>query len=157
MRIGYRKAIVFHGLDQDGRSGMDELSTLGVSTLGILKEDGEKEFQKIRPEDVGLSRCNYEEIRPRDSIEDEAIDAIKTLAGRGDRSRTEIVALNTGVILWAVEKASSLREGVNIAMEEIMSGEPLTKLLDWVSAQNQNPDKGSEKVKTLSVKAGISL
>ncbi len=38
MRIGYRKAIVFHGLDQDGRSGMDELSTLGVSRLGILKE-----------------------------------------------------------------------------------------------------------------------
>ena len=157
MRIGYRKAIVFHGLDQDGRSGMDELSTLGVSSLGILKEDGETEFQKIRPEDVGLSHGNYEEIRPRGSIECEAIDAVKTLAGRGNRSRTEIVALNTGVILWAAEKSSSLREGVNIAMEEIMSGEPLAKLLDWVSAQNQNPDKGYEKVKMLSGKAGISL
>jgi anthranilate phosphoribosyltransferase len=156
-RIGYRKAIVFHGLEQDGDKGMDELSTLGISRLGILEENGGIEFQEIRPEDVGLPHGDYEEIRPRDSVEDEAVDAVKTLAGRGNRSRTEIVALNTGVILWTVGKTLSLREGVDIAMEKIMSGTPLTKLLDWVRAQNRNPEGGLEKLMVLSAKGGISL
>ncbi len=156
-KIGYRKAILFHGFNDDSNEGMDELSTLGVSRVGILKEDGEVEFLEIRPEDVGLSRGNYEEIRPLGSVEDEAIDALKTLAGMGSRSRTEIVALNTGIILWIVEKSSSLKEGLNIAMEEIMSGKPLTKLLDWVRAQNRNPEGGLERIMSLSVKAGIPL
>ena len=154
-RIGYRKAILFHGFDQDGDRGMDELSTLGVSRLGILKGNGETEFPEIRPGDVGLPRGNYEEIRPHGSVEEEAIEAVKTLAGRGNRSRTEIVALNTAVILWIVEKSSSLREGVDIAMEEIMSGKPLAKLLEWVRAQNRNPEDGLERVMMLSDKAGI--
>jgi anthranilate phosphoribosyltransferase len=154
-QIGYQKAIVFHGFDRDGLMGMDELSTLGVSRLGILTENGKTEFQEIRPEDVGLSRGNYEEIRPYGSVEEEAFDAVKTLAGRGNKSRTEIVALNTAVILWIVEKASSLREGVNTAMDQIMSGKPLTKLLEWVSVQNRNPDEGVGRVMTLYDKADV--
>ena len=154
-QIGYQKAIVFHGFDQDGDRGMDELSTLGISRLGILKENGETEFQEIRPEEVGLPGGNYEEIRPYGSVEEEAVDAVKTLAGRGNKSRTEIVALNTAVILWIVGKSSSLREGVDIALKEIMSGKPLTKLIEWVSVQNRNPDEGIERVMTLSDKAYI--
>ena len=156
-KIGYKKAMVFHGLDDGSKGGMDELSTLGFSRLGILKENGETEFPEIRPEIVGLPRGNYEDIRPCGSVEDEAVDAVKILAGRGNRSRTEIVAFNTAVILWIVEKASSLEEGVNIAMEEIMSGKPLDKLFDWVKAQNRNSDDGLAKVTALSVKAGIPL
>jgi anthranilate phosphoribosyltransferase len=53
-KIGYWKAIVFHGFNMDGDRGMDELSTLSVSRLGILEGSGRTEFQEIRPEDVGL-------------------------------------------------------------------------------------------------------
>jgi anthranilate phosphoribosyltransferase len=155
-QIGYQKAIVFHGFDKEGLRGMDELSTLGVSRLGILTENGETEFQEIKPEDVGLSRGNYEEIRPYDSVEEEAFDAVKTLAGRGNKSRTEIVALNAAVILWIVGKSSSLREGFNTAMNEIMSGKPLTKLFKWVGAQNKDSEGGFERVKALSDRADIS-
>ncbi len=156
-QIGYKKAIVFHGFDRNGNRGMDELSTLGVSRLGILKENGETEFQEIRPEEVGLHLGNCEEIRPYGSVEEEAVDAVRTLAGRGNKSRTEIVALNTAVILWIVEKSPSLREGVNTAMDEIMSGKPLNKLLQWVRAQNRNFENGLEKILALSVKSGIPL
>jgi anthranilate phosphoribosyltransferase len=148
-QIGYQKAIVFHGFGGDGLMGMDELSTLGVSRLGILKENGETEFQEITPEDVGLTPGNYEEIRSYGSVEEEAFDAVKTLSGKGNRSRTEIVALNTAVILWVVEKSSSLREGVDLALKEIMSGKPLNKLIEWVGAQNRNPDLGVERVMAL--------
>ena len=88
-------------------------------------------------------------------MEEEAIEAVKTLAGKGNKSRTEIVALNTAIILWIVEKTSSLREGVDIAMKEIMSGRPLAKLLEWVRVQNRNPEDGLERVMTLSDKANI--
>lgn len=154
-KIGYKKAILFHGLDDDSKNGMDELSTLGTSKLGILKENGEVEFSEIRPETVGLSHGNYEEIRPRGSVEDEAVEAVKLLAGKGNRSQTEIVALNTAAVLWIAEKSSSIKEGVDIALREIMSEKPLSKLFEWVKTQNRNAEDGLTKLRTLSVRAGI--
>jgi anthranilate phosphoribosyltransferase len=108
-RIGYRKAVIFHGFDQNGLKGMDELSTLGISCLGILRENREPEFLEIKPEEVGLSRGNYEEIRPRESVEEEAVNAVSTLSGRSNRSRTDIVALNAAAILSiAASRAASV-------------------------------------------------
>src|SRR5512136_2976328 len=38
--IGYRRALVMHGRSADGSRGMDELSTLGSSSVAELDEDG---------------------------------------------------------------------------------------------------------------------
>jgi anthranilate phosphoribosyltransferase len=151
--IGYRKAVVFHGFDRDRGRGMDELSTLGASKLGILSEDGRVKFREIMPEDVGLSFGDYEEIRPRESIKEEAVETVRILMGKGDRSRTEIVALNTAVILWVAEKSRSLEEGVDMAMEKIKSGTSLDKLIEWVMAQNEDPGEGFAKLMKLCSEA----
>ncbi len=135
---------------------MDELSTLGRSRLGILKEDGDLEYMEVYPEDVGLPRGDYEEIRPMEGVADESVDALRTLAGRGRKSRKDIVAFNTGVILWLVGKSLSLRDGVQTALEEMKSGRPLKKLVEWVSVQNRNPGRGRELIAGLCAKAGVN-
>jgi anthranilate phosphoribosyltransferase len=155
-RIGYRKAVVYHGWDEKEDRGMDELSTLGKSRLGILKKDGNVEYLEVYPEEAGLTRGNYDEIRPMESVADESVDALRTLAGGGRKSRTDIVAFNTGVILWLVGKSLSLRDGVQTALEEMRSGRPLKKLVEWVSVQNRNPRRGRELIAGLCAKAGVN-
>ena len=154
-KIGYQKALVFHGLDRDENQGMDELSTLGISMMGILKENGEIEFTEIHPEQVGISKGNYEEIRPKDNIEEEALCSLQLLAGRAGTSRTDIVALNAGAILWVSDKTKSLEEGIEAAKNEIQSGRCLTKLMDWTRIQNREPELGLSRVRGLCRKGGM--
>lgn len=154
-RIGYRKAILFHGRAADREGGMDELSTLGTSRLGILDGKGGREFMEIEPEDVGISRGDYNEISPMEEIRDEACEAVRILAGRGGKARMDIVGLNAGVILWAAEKAGSLGRGVEMAREEIASGRPLQKLSAWVAIQNRHPEAGMNCFSAMTAAAGI--
>jgi len=154
-RIGYRRAILFHGRAADREGGMDELSTLGPSRLGILDGKRGREFIEIEPEDVGISRGNYNEIIPMEEVRDEAVAAVRVLAGRGGPDRTDIVGLNTGAILWAAGKAASLGQGVQMARDEIASARPLQKLSAWVSLQNRRPGAGMDRFSEITVAAGI--
>jgi anthranilate phosphoribosyltransferase len=154
-RIGYRKAIVFHGWADDRERGMDELSTLGPSRLGILDGNGKREYIEIEPEDLGISRGKYDDISPREAVRDEAVEAVRVLAGRGGKARTDIVGLNAGVILWAAGKAASLRRGLEMSRDEIASGRPLQKLARWVDLQNRRPGAGMDRLGTIAVAAGI--
>jgi anthranilate phosphoribosyltransferase len=154
-RIGYRKAILFHGWNEKREAGMDELSTLGPSRLGILNEKGGNDFIDIEPEDMGIPRGSYDAIRPMATRRDEAVEALRLLAGKGGRDRMNIVGLNAGVILWAAKKADSLGQGMEMAREEIASGRPLRKLSLWVAQQNRNPLRGMETLSKIAGAAGI--
>ncbi len=154
-KIGYKKAMVVHGFNKDMTKGMDELSTLGVTRIGFQNGNSEPEFYEIRPEQLGLSVGKYEDICSQGEIEKEVLDALDLLAGKGNASRTDIVALNAGAILWVAGNAGSLEEGVNRANKIILSGKPLEKLRQWVKVQNNDPEKGVSKLEALCQKAGI--
>lgn len=145
-RIGYRKAAVYFGRGPDGDSGMDELSTLGPSRLGVLDQDGGEAYFELNYSDLGLHQGNYEEIRPLESIREEASEAVRTLSGKGNRSRTDIVALNTAIILWASDKSATLPEAVHLAHNSIRSGRPLAKLLEWITYQNRDTQKAAKAI-----------
>ena len=156
-KIGYQKAIIFHGLDRKGLKGMDELSTIGTSHVGFLNKGRNPEYVSLRPEEFGITNGNYEDIKPLDSIEDEAIEAVRLLSGRGNRARTDIVSLNAGAILWVAGKVRDLKEGLNAARDEMATGRPLKKLVDWVKTQNRYPEVGLKKITALCGKGGILL
>ena len=156
-KIGHKRAMVFHGFDRQGIKGMDELSTLGISKVGMLNEDGWTEFTEIRPEQVSVPNGDYADIRPRENTEEEAMEAVRLLAGRGNSSRTDIVVLNAGAIFLVAERVKSLVEGVEMARNEVFSGRPLTKLIEWAKSQNRNPEDGVEKIKTLCRRSSIPV
>lgn len=153
-RIGYRKAVVYFGLGADGNQGMDELSTLGPSRIGAFEKEDDEAYFELNCQDLGISEGNYQEIRPRESIHEEVAEAVRTLSGKGNRSRTDIVALNTGVILWAADKSATIPDAVYMARNQIGSGRPLAKLLDWIKHQNRDPQKAAKAISEITSKAG---
>jgi anthranilate phosphoribosyltransferase len=156
-KIGYRKAILCHGWDEQRQKGMDELSTLGHSTLGVLEEGGHRRFLEITPEEAGLRRGRYDDLRPRDTVQEEAVEAVRLLAGRGNPSRTDIVALNAGAILWLSGGTGSLRAGTEQALHQILLGRPIEKLRQWVITQNRSADSGLATLSAVAAKAGLLL
>ncbi|NLD37734.1 MAG: anthranilate phosphoribosyltransferase [Desulfatiglans sp.] len=155
-RIGYEKGIVFHGFNNDMSAGMDELSTLGISRIGHFNKN-EVEYFEITPEAAGLSNGDYNDIRPETDKEIEAAKAVSLLAGKGDKSRSDIVALNAGAVLWMADSVNSLKEGVSAAKQIISKGSAIQKLLTWVRAQNREPESGYEIIKRLCNRCNIEM
>jgi anthranilate phosphoribosyltransferase len=156
-RIGYEKGIVFHGFNSDMSAGMDELSTLGNSRIGHFNKNGKVEYFEITPEVAGLSKGDYNDIRPETDREIEAVKALSLLAGKGDKSRSDIVALNAGAVLWMADRVNSLKEGVSAARQIIYKGNAIQKLLSWVRAQNRKPESGYETIKRLCSRCNIEM
>jgi anthranilate phosphoribosyltransferase len=62
--------------------------------------------------------------------------------GKEEQSRTDIVALNAGLVIYLRDKSKSIREGYELAIELIKNGKALEKLEDWVKYQNTETQKG---------------
>jgi len=71
------------------------------------------------------------------------------LTGRDRGPKNEIVCLNTAPIFYLAEQARNLREGFIQASEIIDSGRAVTKLREWVEAQNSDPESGVKKLDCL--------
>jgi anthranilate phosphoribosyltransferase len=156
-RIGYEKGIVFHGFNSDMSAGMDELSTLGASRIGYFNKNQKVEYFELTPEEAGLSKGDYYEIKPEADRESEAFKAVSLLAGKGDKSRTDIVALNAGAVLWMAGKVTSIKDGVSAAKQIISKGKAIQKLLSWVKTQNREPESGYETIKRLCNRCNIEM
>ena len=154
-RIGYKKGLVVHGLNADSSAGMDELSTLGITKAGYFEGSRNTEYFEITPEDTGLSVGDYDEIKPDQDRGAEALKAVFLLAGKGSRSRADIVSLNAGAVLWMADKVNNLKEGVEAAKQIISEGKAFNKLMAWVKAQNTKPYTGSGIIKKLWSKGSI--
>jgi anthranilate phosphoribosyltransferase len=120
---GVLRALVVHG------DGLDEITTCGKTQVAELVT-GEINKYEIAPEDFGIKRATLDDIRggsPRENAD----TALRIL--RGERGpRRDIVLLNSGAVLYAAEKAATIREGVVMAAESIDAGlaeEKLNRLI----------------------------
>ena len=148
--IGYKKALVLHGLDGDGKSGMDEASILGETRVAELREDGSVVNFSFTPEDVGLSRGEKQELAPHQDRKKEAARMITLLQGREKGAREDAVSLNAALVLFLVGKSSTITEGINFSREIIRSGRAVEKLKEWIECQNHTPEKGLSRLQELS-------
>ncbi|MFQ6118112.1 MAG: anthranilate phosphoribosyltransferase, partial [Candidatus Bipolaricaulia bacterium] len=124
-KLGVQQAMVVHGVD-----GVDEISTLGPTYVGELK-DGAIRHYKIRPEEFGLARTTIERIK---NIEPQASArlALEILEGKLWDERYEIVLLNAGAGIYVAGGAATVEEGLEKARESIADGRALGKLLALV-------------------------
>ena len=75
------------------------------------------------------------------------------LNGTDTGARSDIVCLNTALILYLMKQSSTIKEGFYKAKDIIKSGKALHKLRDWVGEQNHDPQKGLTKLELLTQKA----
>ena len=126
-RLGLERAWVVHG------SGLDELTTAGVTTVAAL-EDGMVETFEVVAEDFGLPPARVEDLRGGTPQHNAGLMR-DLLAGTGGPLR-DIVLLNSGAALLVAGQATDLEAGIELAARSIDSGAARRVLWDLVARTN---------------------
>lgn len=129
--LGARRAFVVHGAH-----GIDELSPAGANLVSEVR-DGAVRRRQIDPLELGVKRCDPEELRG--GTPEENADAIRAvLAGRGGGKRDAIL-LNAGGAIAAAGHAADLRDGLRQARAAVDSGAAAERLDELVAFSRATP------------------
>ncbi len=147
--IGYQRAFVAHGMNEDGTKGMDEVSTIGETIVAELHENGEITTFAVTPEEFGIQRVDEHALLPASNIKEEALCFLKILSGVEDGPKADIVCLNAASILYLMGKARDISEGIEISRRTLESGKAIAKLREWARKQNSDGVQGENKLECL--------
>ena len=133
-RLGSKHVLVVYGKD-----GMDEVSLGAATMVGELK-DGEVREYEIHPEDFGMRMMSNRGLKVENAESSKAmlIEALENVEG----TPRDIVILNAGAALYAVNEASSIKEGIERARESVVSGAAHRKLDAFVALTRKFAPKG---------------
>jgi anthranilate phosphoribosyltransferase len=126
-RLGSERAWVVHG------SGLDELTTAGVTTVAAL-EGGKVETFEILAKDVGLPPARLEDLRGGAPPHNARLMR-DLLAGTGGALR-DVVLLNSGAALLIAGRADTLEAGIELAARSLDSGAARRVLLELIARTN---------------------
>lgn len=154
--IGYERAMVVHGLDQSGKSGIDEISGMGETLVQEIHPDGTERRYTLAPEDFGLKRSSYSSIAAIGDAQREAVRFVKIISGTGYDECIDMTCLNAGAILYLVDKAADIQAGFELSRSLIASGKALGKLAEWVSTQSDPSGSGIQRFQNILEKAGVA-
>jgi anthranilate phosphoribosyltransferase len=126
VRLGMKRALVVWG-----EGGMDELTVTGASHLADA-HDSKVESCTVTPEEVGLKRASFAEIKGGKTAAESAEQVRAVLRGTPG-AKLDMVLLNAGAALMAAGKSADLRGGIELAREVIASGAALRKLEHFAS------------------------
>jgi len=126
--LGSERAWIVHGSD-----GLDEITTTGPTTVAELKDGTVRTFT-IHPEDVGLARANFADLKGGDAATN--AQALRdVLAGKPSAYR-DIVLMNAAASLIVADAVDDLAAGVARAAEAIDSGAAAATLQRLVEVTN---------------------
>ena len=123
--LGAKRAFVVHGSD-----GIDELTTTGESVVARVEESetGESTLKaaRVTPEMAGLPRATLEQFTGGDVATNASLlfDVLTGIPG----ARRDIVLLNAAAGLVAAGLAGDLKQGVEMGVEAIDSGQAAVTL-----------------------------
>lgn len=128
--LGYKHALVVHGID-----GLDEISILGETRVAEIK-DGEIRYYSITPEQFGMQRCTFDDIRGGSpAFNAQVIRDI--FEGRDQGPRRDAVLLNAAATFLVADKVTSLEEGLAMARETLDSGRAVAKLEEIIAKSRE--------------------
>jgi anthranilate phosphoribosyltransferase len=130
-RLGRRRALVVNGA-----GSMDEASLAGINEL-ILLESGEMKGLQLHPEEVGLPVYSNDKIRGGNARENAEI-LLSVLKGK-QGAYFDTVLLNAGLGIYTSGRASTIKDGIEMARESILTGAALARLERLVAFSNKIP------------------
>jgi anthranilate phosphoribosyltransferase len=133
--IGYKRAIVVHGLTADGSDGIDEAGNIGKTVYSLLN-DGQIVDGSFVPSDFNMQQVPIEAIRTYGDIDLEEQRFLAILNGTATQAEADIVALNAALILYITGIAPSIQAGITLSQQTVASGAAYQKLEAWRQAQN---------------------
>ena len=122
-RLGCEEAIVVHGLD-----GLDEISTVGKTSVGWLKDGKVTELQ-VSPSDFGVKQVDVSDLQVC-SAEESLEVFFKIVSGSLtiDDPKMEFALVNSAAGIVLGGKADDFLGGMELACESILSGAAYGKL-----------------------------
>jgi len=123
-QLGARRAFVVHGA-----GGIDELSPTGPNLVCEVA-DGEVREREIDPLELGVPRCDPDELRGGSPEENAA--AIWAVFEGESGGRRSAVLLNAAGAIAAAGHAADLREGLGLAKDALDSGAAATRLEELI-------------------------
>jgi anthranilate phosphoribosyltransferase len=121
-QLGARRAFVVHGAH-----GIDELSPAGPNEICEVV-DGDVRARVIDPAELGVQRCDPEELRGGTSAEN--AEAIRRVFAGERGGRRDAILLNAAGAIAAAGHAEDLREGLELAREAVDSGAAAARLVE---------------------------
>ncbi len=119
-RLGVKRALVVHGSD-----GLDEITVCGKTKIAELS-NGRIKVYTISPEEFGIKKAKRENLKCGSKNENK-MRALAVLQGEAGPAG-DIVCLNAGAALYIAGKCPSIKEGLRLAREAILSGAAMRKL-----------------------------
>lgn len=119
--LGSERAWLVHGSD-----GTDEMTITGVTWLAALERDGTIREAQLHPEDFGLPVHPFEAILGGTPAENAT--AFSALLDGAPGAYRDAVLLNAAAALVVADKATDLKQGVEMARHSIDSGAAKAKL-----------------------------
>ena len=115
--LGVKRAMVVYG-----RDSMDEISLSAETKVCEFKNDEFKSYV-IKPEDLGLTRCNKEDLVGGTPQENAAI--------------VNDILLNAGAAIYLASDGITLKDGIEKAREIIVSGKAKKQLKEFIEETNK--------------------
>jgi anthranilate phosphoribosyltransferase len=124
-QMGRERAWVVHGLG-DGGAGMDDISISGATTIAEL-ENGKVSSAVLDASWLGVPRASISELHGGDARQNaETIEGI--LSGKIRDAKRDMTVVNAAGGFVVAGLARDLKEGIELAREEIDSDRALEKL-----------------------------
>lgn len=127
--LGVKRAMVVYG-----RDSMDEISLSAETKVCEFKNDEFKSYV-IKPEDLGLTRCNKEDLVGGTPQENAAI--VNDILGGAKGPKTDVILLNAGAAIYLASDGITLKDGIEKAREIIVSGKAKKQLEKFIEETNK--------------------
>ena len=124
VQLGAERAYVVHGA-----GGIDELSPCGPNLVCEVENGSVREYE-LDPLDLGVERCDPDELRGGDPASNAA--ALRAVLAGADGGHRSAVVLNAAGGIAAAGHAEDLREGIALARAAIDSGAAAARLDELV-------------------------
>jgi anthranilate phosphoribosyltransferase len=126
--LGSKAAMVVHS------SGMDEISTAGVTKIIKLKE-GKIESYELNAEDFGIAPANINDLKVTD-VKESAEVMKKILNGKEKGPRKDIIILNAAAAIIVAGLADDFESALKLADVSLSDGKALACLEKLVEVSN---------------------
>lgn len=127
--LGVKRAMVVYGKDS-----IDEISLSAETKVCEFKNDEFKSYI-IKPEDLGIARCNKEALVGGTPQENAAI--VNDILGGAKGPKTDVVLLNAGAAIYLASDGITLKDGIEKAREIIVSGKAKEQLEKFIEETNK--------------------
>lgn len=118
--LGLKKGMVVYG------SGLDEIAVHGETLVAEIQDEQIRTYT-LTPDDFGLKYHTLESIRGGEPEENRQITEA-LLGGKGTDAQQTAIAINLAPLLVMGGKADNLKQGAELAIETLQSGEALDKV-----------------------------